>query len=915
MRAAHETRLQLKPAASTHITTAIDLSLDPSEAGELLVRAVTERNWLDAFLLSGGMSQVASDHIHAVPWHLGTAVDRLFGSDRTVPAWIAGRTVRALSDLSSVKPGARRVRRWEQELTRLMRHLAGAAIDPAGADAAEIEGAAARVAAGIATLPRALRRRGARLPACFHAFDLDLPDTEALIAAFLRDGGDDPRPLLVVGVPTSGNYLAPLCAAYLAAAGSEEPLVLTFRPRHSLMPEERRTIRKHVAAGGLVLIVDDPPGSGETVARVARTLRRLGVPETSIVLLLPLFGGDETLPERLRRYRSVTLGSSDWAVEAKLAPDTVGAALAQLLPSDAAIESISSIPFPHERRERGHRRELFHVDLVEDGTRRSCEVLVEGVGLGYFGAHAVTVAAALTGWMPRIFGFLDGCLYRNWLPDERRAAPPGSEPSQELLEGIAAYVAQRREVLAVPGDKSNQMFGEYPVWEVISRMFSAAYGRFGPAARLLAFDRLAKGLLFVARPSIVDGSTSLSNWFSDDRNPGRLVKVEFDTRSFWNLGLRCYDALFDIAGATVSTTTAAGDRLRAAYEDLVGETIGAERFLFYELAQLQGGIHSWPGDDLVVERRQSRSLQQYIARRYLADIPRSTDGDLCAIDLDGVLETGAFGFQATTPSGALALRALIAHGYRPAVVSGRSQDEVIGRCRAYTLAGGVAEYGAVVYVAHLDEPTVLLTDADRAIVGRLREVAADTPGVEIDEGYRHVLRAYVRRGGRRQALPQQDVAAILGVLEDQTLVRTVVGWGQTDFVPTGIDKGRGVRELSSLLPGAPRLALAVGDTASDLPMLREAGLALAPANAEEALRQNGIEILRAGYQAGLALAAERLIGHAPGSCPVCRVPPSASPEEALLEDVLALGERSRAGRVRALAGFSWRARQMATRAT
>ncbi|GAA3065387.1 hypothetical protein GCM10010464_32190 [Pseudonocardia yunnanensis] len=42
------------------------------------------------------------------------------------------------------------------------------------------------------------------------------------------------------------------------------------------------------------------------------------------------------------------------------------------------------------------------------------------------------------------------------------------------------------------------------------------------------------------------------------------------------------------------------------------------------------------------------------------------DGPLCAIDIDGVLEAGAFGFSAITPTATTALRALAAHGYRAA---------------------------------------------------------------------------------------------------------------------------------------------------------------------------------------------------------------------------------------------------------
>jgi len=51
-----------------------------------------------------------------------------------------------------------------------------------------------------------------------------------------------PGPLLcVVGVRTSGSYLAPLCAAALRAAGVTSVAVLTYRPGRPLRRAEAKT--------------------------------------------------------------------------------------------------------------------------------------------------------------------------------------------------------------------------------------------------------------------------------------------------------------------------------------------------------------------------------------------------------------------------------------------------------------------------------------------------------------------------------------------------------------------------------------------------------------------------------------------------------------------------------------------------
>ena len=117
----------------------------------------------------------------------------------------------------------------------------------------------------------------------------------------------------------------------------------------------------------------------------------------------------------------------------------------------------------------------------------------------------------------------------------------------------------------------------------------------------------------------------------------------------------------------------------------------------------------------------------------------------------------------------------------------------------------------------------------------------------------------------------------------------VLGEMQTDFVPAGIDKGRGLAALmdqlgrphdvtvcaGGRLPGdgsGRRVALAMGDSISDAGFLVLADQAFAPANAHAALAAQGVEVVRGSYQVGLFQAVTRLLGHRPGSCSLCRAP-------------------------------------------
>ncbi len=123
----------------------------------------------------------------------------------------------------------------------------------------------------------------------------------------------------------------------------------------------------------------------------------------------------------------------------------------------------------------------------------------------------------------------------------------------------------------------------------------------------------------------------------------------------------------------------------------------------------------------------------------------------------------------------------------------------------------------------------------------------------------------------------------------------VPGDHQTDFVPRGTDKVHGVRALLARLDAEGAVpVLAVGDGPADLGMLRWAWHGVAPANAARQVREAGVPVANGSYQAGLAEAVGQLIGHRPGSCPVCR-PPRMSPETRALLAVLALPESGRRG--------------------
>ena len=567
------------------------------------------------------------------------------------------------------------------------------------------------------------------------------------------------------------------------------------------------------------------------------------------------------------------------------------------------MEKVELVPLPARKWDRSHVHVRFRVTCVNlnSGKHFERQVSVKGVGLGYFGQHSLAVAQLLPDYTPTIYGFQDGLLYREWLSEADRLFPENDGLGDVFIPSVAKYVSARSRALKVKGDLSQGLFGRRPVWEVASNLFSHVFGQAWVVARPLLVDPLVKYLLRVERPSVIDGNMDQFRWFKrSDHN--HLVKIDSDERDFSNLDLYCFDPVYDLAGAALGLRSPSMvEKLRSEYTRLSGEKIDEERWLLYSL------VHMWDRHRIQSEHSQawtgegSRALQEYFSALYFSDIDSALEGELCVLDIDGVLETNALGFPSLSPASALALRALQRHGYRPVLATGRSLKDVRERCAAYKLPGGVAEYGAVVY-NHLDgESLSLLTAHQVSILDRLRTGLKAIPGVELDPDYRNAVRAFrIDEKGQRHGLNAATVATAIQSSGEGARIRSIPGKSQTDFMVSSVDKSSGLRVLARQLGASfsgqtdPAYAFAVGDTFEDLPMLRMAEQCAAPAHASPVLGPLGVDICTRSYQTGMAQAVARFIGHVPGECPVCQEPHLSSNSKLLL-GLLAVQEDGKAG--------------------
>lgn len=841
-----------KPALGGDGLVMADLLADLTAVSHHLTDRLAVHDVLDSYLLSAAAVQIVEDYLQRDVFALrrGSQYLRDRAPAATLPAFL-DRIADSEEWARSLWASRRRAARWRDEAAALRDSLAMRVVadGPAGALDACLA-TAVHLRARLLTLPRDLTAAVPRLPSCFRSFDQEPADMVALASRFRLRHPDCTRPVVVLGVRTSGSYLAPLVAAALHDAGYREVFAETARPGHRLRGPVAGLLRSVARRGGHVAIVDDPPATGGAVAAVARLAQNGGVARHAITLLLPLFTDD--VPGDLTAYRSIVLPYREWGIHERLETESVLRGLAPLLGDD--VSRIYPVPRQAATPGREHARAVFDVQLAGGERRR---IVATGAGVGYLGRHAIAVARALGAYLPRTYGFADGLVFRDWLPDDQRLGAPDAADTADL----AGYVRARAAAMPAGADRAAGLSGRQPVWEAASRVLQHNYGRAGLLLRPILLDPLVRQLCAVARPSVVDGATGLDRWY---RGPVGLRKIDADVRDFANTDLACYDPVYDLAGIDPgSSDTPFVESLRGAMP------CDPERFLLYEL------VHLWDRarDGARIEREGARAVQRYLRETVLAGTPRAARGPLCALDIDGVLESDALGFPMPTPTAAIALRALLAHGFRAVVATGRSLDEVRERCLAYGLAGGVAEYGSVVYHGGVVED--LVAQIDQEALNRVRARLRTEPGVVVDADYRHIVRARAARGG---AVPTGPAARALGA--DAARVTVISGAGQTDFVATSVDKGAGLAVLADRV-GA-EVAWAIGDSAADLPMLRLAAAAYAPANADERVRASGVAVLGKPYAAGVAAAVAELIGHKPGRCETCCPPPHAARTRTML---------------------------------
>lgn len=260
-----------------------------------LVAAVDQGLALEGFLHAAGASQIVTDRLQG-----------------------AAAGPRILVNAATAIRGRAGLNGWHVLLRDLSVVLAEAVVGSSEREAAAI---LTSISSAVEELRAGLRGQAARrhaeallrTPSVFAASELRPEDMIVLAERFARLRPDLDLPLLVLGLRTSGSYLAPLFAAALGRFGYRHVITRTTRPGGPLLPEEHRLPEAVRRAGGQVLLVGPPKRSGAAMASVAARLREAGFADERIVPVYAALDDDEHPPSRLRAHQVVVLPASLWA--------------------------------------------------------------------------------------------------------------------------------------------------------------------------------------------------------------------------------------------------------------------------------------------------------------------------------------------------------------------------------------------------------------------------------------------------------------------------------------------------------------------------------------------------------------------------------------------------------------------------
>lgn len=776
-----------------------------------------------------------------------------------------------------------------------------------------------------AKLPPAVLESRASLPFGLREQDLSHQDIVSLASAFLASPVR--RPILIVGLRTAGAYFAPLLHECFTQSRSEAVSWTTVRPKNGLSTWEVSAIKGAQQRDAHVVIIDDHPDSGESLALTLTLLRSEGIEFSKITILVPAHPAQRN-QSALRGGQPdvglITLDAEETFRSRSLATDAPSVIREYYLRDgwDHIVIKECNDPVAVQLKDRSsdfhvRLKRLYVVSLsAKHSFTTSRRVLAKDVGYGWLGYHAYLAGTRLQPAVPRVLGLHDGILFTEWVENNERTSvePP--------ISTISAYVSRRVASLALQEDPcyGTNCYGASS-WYFLAKTLRSLYGPYTGHLKTRPLHQALSSYV-TPKPTFIDANLKSDEWVYDGEH---WFKVDYEHDGLGNpgLNLNVVDPVYDLASAVFEFEMKGEEesQLVTDYIDLTGDSTAPERLILHKLLY---GTTNWKAAQR--SRGRARSLEECLHSNerefYARDFLTAHFSHFCGqelrkqfqprwnsktfvFDLDGVFDRNLLCFPHPTLASLQSLDLLLSNEYSVVANTGRSIHHARRYCSAYPLAGAVAEHGTVHLDAVNHREVRLVSPKESEQLEVVRDRIGSTDDLFMDPKYECAIHVHAYASQSIASLSANTAQSLLDGCPD---LRFFSNATETFILPKSANKASGLEALLNQCGAPVTLTAAIGDSDPDVDLLEFVDHAYAPANHSAGIRRlaanRRCQVMHRPFQRGLLMAVKHLLRRTQGQ-QKCERKRDYLPNNPLLASLLKAADRSPLERVISALQF-WR---------
>lgn len=435
--------------------------------------------------------------------------------------------------------------------------------------------------------PRALRDSFLKIPTVFKDEPFGPEDCFSLSR---RASGDltnnvNLGNVLIVGIRTSGCYMAPLCMTAMRNNGLKDISIITYRPGHGLLSQERNAIENTIKNNnGMVMVVDDAPYSGSVIEKVCDDLIKLGVPTASLRIMVPKFEEapywkkqhkkndelsalkGEHVQKNTTLIKTITIERSSLSVGQYLNTDWIRRQLKETgcFTNELMITDVTKDIFYRGKNERFRSKGLsyrpkrpfprykriFKINWKdEENNDQTKHILAISVGQGFWGYPIKILYEHLADFVPHLYALNDGVALMEWC-EQSESVSIGKAVKKEILDEMASYILKRA---ALPMLTSLETIYRMELNGnglcTLNKMFGGGLGLYGFLyERVLRSTKKFSKILGNGGRCTIDGKIGPQEWIvCRDSGSSSFFKIDYDEHAYDWRDLRIFDPLYDLA--------------------------------------------------------------------------------------------------------------------------------------------------------------------------------------------------------------------------------------------------------------------------------------------------------------------------------------------------------------------------------